>query len=187
MVRFIQLSTVLQKWSPEFQMSWYLSRSQIKITGSDLFTPKIEITENDLNILGKDQWSSNSLLSLKTCVRTPTLQKTYVTKQRGKWLTGAGWCNFTNTYTCLKRVVSPAPEWNKKGNPRADQQSNPLPEALKFVQTGLGCISWTIFCRLRFGCFHHCCLGDLPLLPDYHLPKKNGADKAISSWETNET
>ena len=39
----------------------YWSRSKIKITESDLFTHKIEITENDLGLLGKDRWYSNSL------------------------------------------------------------------------------------------------------------------------------
>ena len=39
----------------------------------------------------------------------------------------------------------------------------------------------TILCCLRFGCFHRCCQGDLPV-----LPKQNGADKAISRQETNE-
>ena len=31
---------------------------------------------------------------------------------------------------------------------------------------------------LTESCFHHCCQGDLAILPDSHLPKQNGADKA---------
>jgi len=47
--------------------------------------------------------------------------------------------------------------------------------------------SQTISCWLGFGCFHHCCLGDMPVLPDYHMPKQNGAGKATFRLGINKT
>ena len=58
--------------------------------------------------------------------------------------------------------------------------------------TGCGGTSRTIFCWLWFACFHHCCLGDLPVLQDSLLPRQNGAGRQsnisirnkrnLSSW-----